>query len=152
VLCHWLLPLEILGMLGPLVGAAISLALAVAGIWALFLANTIFQSLFFSLLISAVERNLIWFFAIPLAMGYCDYFARKFPALLLPLRAARDAVGFVFSIWVLAWLLRTGGALADVALLLQIGSALRESLVLIFALALGYFSLAAHWKHRARMP
>ena len=59
---YWFLPLEIMGMLGPLIGAAISLFTTILCIWMVRFANVIFQSEFLSLMIGAVDRNIAWFF------------------------------------------------------------------------------------------
>jgi hypothetical protein len=150
----WFLPLELLGMIGPLIGAIIGLAIVVIGIWALSLANAIFQSLFISLMIAAVERNLALFFACSLVMGYCDYFARRFYAGRALLWPVGNAVGFAFSAWIIAWVFKTVGALANVLFLSQIGDLLRGNLLLVFALvlALGYFSVAArHFAMKKRV-
>jgi hypothetical protein len=147
----WSLPLELLGLLGPLIGAAIGLAIVVIAIWALALANAIFQSLFVSLMIAAVERNLALFFACSLIMGYGDYFARRFYMAYMLLGPLGGAIGFAFSAWMIAWVFKTVGALAGVPLLSYIGALLRDNLLPVFALVLllGYFSAAVrHFSRR----
>ena len=146
----WFLPLEILGVLGPLIGAVISLIITIICLWIVKFANVIFQSEFLSLMIGAVDRNIAWFLAVPLAIGYCQYFARRFYAgyvLLLPIG---NAAGFTFSMWIIAWVLRTVGTFSNAALLFQIGAGVRENLLPIFAivLLLGYFPVA--FRHLAR--
>ncbi|MFA6328221.1 MAG: hypothetical protein WCY41_02130 [Candidatus Micrarchaeia archaeon] len=141
----WILPIEILGLIGPIIGAAVSLLITLVCIWMLQAVNIIFQSELVSLLVAAVYRNLAVFFAAPLVIGYCQYFARRFYLGFALLWPVGNAVGFAFSMWTIAWLLRTIGTLANVLLLSQIGAALRESLLPIFAivLALGYISVLA---------
>jgi len=140
----WLLPLEIRGMLGPLIGAVVSLVITILCMWIAKFANVIFQSEFLSMMIGAVDRNIMWFFIAPLAIGYCQYLAKKFYVghlLFLPLG---NAVGTTFSIWIIAWVIKTIGAISGVALLFQIGTLARASLPFIFALVLllGYWSVA----------
>jgi hypothetical protein len=137
--------MALLGMLGPLFGACISMMLLVAMLWALSFANLLLQSIFITLLIAAVERNLVWFFAFFLLASCCDFFARRSHAGYVILQPVRNAAGFAFSIWMISWVIRTFGALAGAAMLSQIGIALREGLFAIFllVLALGYLSVAA---------
>jgi len=141
----WFLPAEVLGMIGPLIGAAISLFITIICLWIVKFANAILQSEFLALMIGAVDRNIAWFLAVPLVIGYCQYFARRFYAGHVLLQPVGNAVGFTFSMWIIAWLLRTVGAMASVPLLSQIGTALRENLLPVFAvvLALGYISVLA---------
>jgi len=141
----WLLPLEILGMIGPIIGAAISLLITLACVWMLQAVNIIFQSELLSLMAAAVYRNLAVFFAVPLVIGYCQYFAKRFYLGFALLWPVGNAAGFAFSTWIIAWLVRTVGAMANVPLLVQIGAFLRESLLPIFmaVLALGYLSVLA---------
>ena len=147
----WLLPLGILGLLGPLIGAAISFIVTIICLWAVKFANVIFQSGFLSLLVAAVDRNIAWFFIVPLVVGYCQYAAKRFYVGYLVCLPIGNAAGFTFSMWMAAWVFKTVGALANVLLLSQIGAALRENIVPIFAivLALGYLSVAS--RHFARL-
>jgi len=140
----WLLPLEIMGMLGPLFGAIISFLITIWCVWLLQAVNIVFQSGLISLLVAAVYRNLAVFFAVPLVIGYCQHFARRFYIGFALLWPVGNAVGFTFSMWIIAWIVRAVGAMANVPLLVQIGSFLRESLLPIFiaVLALGYLSVA----------
>lgn len=141
----WLLPLEILGMIGPIIGALVSLFITLLCIWMLQSVNIILQSELISLMAAAVYRNLAVFFAAPLVIGYCQYFAKRFYLGFALLWPVGNAVGFVFSMWIIAWLLRTVGTFANVLLVSQIGIALRENLLPIFivVLALSYLSVAA---------
>jgi len=149
---YWFLPLEVLGLLGPLIGAAVSLFFTILCLWAVKFANIIFQSEFFSLMIGAVDRNIAWFFIVPLVIGYCQHFAKKFYIGYLVCMPIGNAAGFTFSMWMLAWVLRTIGALANVAFLAQAGAGLRENLFLIFALVLlmGYIAVARMHLARSR--
>jgi len=147
----WLLPLEVMGFLGPLIGAIASLVITIICMWIAKFANVIFQSEFLSMMIGAVDRNIAWFFIAPLAIGYCQYMAKKFYVGYLLFLPIGNAVGTTFSMWIIAWVLRTIGALSGVALLFQIGAWMRESLAAIFALVLilGYLSVAfRHLKTR----
>ena len=139
----WFLPLEVLGMLGPLVGAVASLIITIICLWMVKFANVIFQSQFVSLMIGAVDRNIAWFFIVPLVIGFCQHFAKRFYAGYLVFMPIGNAVSFAFSMWITAWVLRAIGMLANVAILFQIGSGVRENLLLIFALmlVLGYVPL-----------
>ncbi|MFA5929596.1 MAG: hypothetical protein WC861_01830 [Candidatus Micrarchaeia archaeon] len=144
----WFLPLEILGLLGPLIGAAISLFISIACLWAVKLANVIFQSEFLTLMVGAVDRNIAWFFIVPLIIGYCQHMAKRFYAGYLACMPIGNAAAFTFSMWTIAWVLRAIGTLANVAFLFQIGAGVRENLALIFALVLmlGYVSVGrAHF-------
>ena len=139
---YWFLPLEILGLLGPLVGAAASLVLTIICLWAVKLVNFIFQSEFLTLMIGAADRNILLFLAVPLVVGYCQHFAKRFYAGYIVFMPIGNAVGFTFSMLTAAWVIRTIGTLANVAFLFQIGAGVRENLALIFALVLlaGYVS------------
>jgi len=141
----WLLPLEILGMIGPILGALVSLLITLVCLWMLQAVNIILQSGLISLMVAAVYRNLAVFFAAPLVIGYCQYFAKRFYLGFALLWPVGNAVGFTFSMWIIAWLLRTIGSFANVLIVSQIGAALRENLLPIFTavLALGYVSVLA---------
>jgi len=141
----WFLPAEVLGMAGPLIGAAISLFATIICLWIVKFANAILQSEFLSLMIGAVDRNIMWFLIVPLVIGYCQYFAKRVYIGHVLLQPVGNAVGFTFSMWIIAWLLRTAGATAGVPLLSQIGATLRENILPIFAivLALGYVLVLA---------
>ncbi|MFA6908104.1 MAG: hypothetical protein WC263_04740 [Candidatus Micrarchaeia archaeon] len=149
---YWFLPLEILGLMGPLIGAAISLFTTILALWAVKFANAALQSEFLSLMIGAVDRNIAWFFIAPLTIGYCQHLAKRFYAGYLVCMPIGNAAAFTFSAWVIAWVLRTIGALADVAFLFRIGSGVRENLALVFALVLllGYVSVARAHLARSR--
>ena len=146
------LPLEILGMLGPLIGAAVSLIITIICLWLVRFANVIFQSEFLTLMVGAVDRNIAWFFIVPLVVGYCQYLAKRFYAGYFLLMPIGNAASFTFSMWMAAWVFKTVGALANVLLLSQIGIFLRENLVPIFALVLvlGYVSAAFQCPSRLR--
>ena len=148
----WFLPLEVLGLLGPLIGAVVSIIITIACLWAVKAANVIFQSELLSLMIGAVDRNIAWFFISPLVIGYCQHFAKRFYAGYLICLPLGNAVSFAFSMWIAAWVFRTIGALAGVALLSQIGAGVRENLLLVFALVLllGYVSVARVHLARSR--
>ncbi len=141
----WFLPVEILGLIGPLIGAVISLLITLACVWLLQFVNVMLQSELLTLMVAAVYRNITLFFAVPLVIGYCQYFARRFYVGFALLWPVGNAVGFAFSMWILAWLLRTIGMFANVLLLSQIGCFLRENLLPIFVLvlALGYLTVLA---------
>jgi hypothetical protein len=153
---HWFgwgfLPLELLGMLGPLIGAAVSLIITIICLWALKFTNVIFQSEFLSIMIGAADRNISWFFIVPLIVGYCQYFARRFYAGFALLMPIGNATSFTFSMWIIAWVFRTIGALANELFLSQIGAFLRANLAPIFAivLVLGYLSVALRHFARSR--
>jgi len=149
---YWLLPFEILGLLGPLIGAAVSLFITIIWLWAVKFANVIFQSEFLSRMIAAVDRNIVWFFIVPLLIGYCQHFAKRFYAGYLVCMPIGNAIGFAFSTWMLAWIIREIGMMANIAFLLQAGLGVRENIPLIFALVLllGYISVARMHLARAR--
>ena len=149
---YWFLPLEILGMIGPLIGAAISLFTTIICIWMVKFANVIFQSEFLSLMIGAVDRNIAWFFIVPLVIGYCQHFAKRFYAGYLVFMPLGNAAGFAFSVWTAAWVCRTIGTLANAAFLFQVGAGIRENLAIIFTLVLllGYVSVARMHLARSR--
>lgn len=127
----WFLPF---GLIGPIIGSMIWLVVIIAGLWALSFANAVLQSQFISLLIGAVGRNLHWFFAVSLITGYLDFLSRKFPPAFPITWPASNAVGITFSAWIISWLFRTIGAMANVAVLSQIGIFLKENLAGIFVL------------------
>jgi hypothetical protein len=149
---YWFLPLEILGMLGPLIGAAISLFTTIICLWIVKFINVIFQSEFFTLMIGAVDRNIAWFFIVPLVIGYCQHFSKRFYAGYLVCMPIGNAAGFTFSMWIVAWVFRAIGTLANVGFLFQIGAGVRENLFLIFALVLlmGYVAVARMHLARGR--
>ena len=62
-LSWWLLPVEILGLMGPLIGAAASLLVTLVCVWMLQFINIILQSELLALMVAAVYRNLAVFFA-----------------------------------------------------------------------------------------
>ncbi|MFA6214407.1 MAG: hypothetical protein WC717_03975 [Candidatus Micrarchaeia archaeon] len=148
----WFLPFEILGLMGPLIGALVSLAFTVALLWIAKLVNVILQSGFISLMIGAADRNIAWFFIVPLVVGYCQHLAKKSHAGYLVFLPIGNAASTTFSLWMLAWVFKTVGALSSVPLLFQIGVLLRENLAPIFALVLilGYLSAASRHFARAR--
>jgi len=148
----WFLPLEILGMIGPLISAVVSLIVTIICLWLVKFANFIFQSELLDLMIGAVDRNIMWFLIVPLVMSYCQYFAKRFYAGYLVCMPIGNAAGFAFSMWIVAWVLRTAGTLANAAFLFQIGAGVRENLLLIFALVLllGYISVARAHLARSR--
>ena len=147
---YWFLPLEVLGLIGPLIGAAVSLFTTIICLWIVKFANVIFQSEFLSLMVASVDRNIAWFFIAPLVIGYCQHFAKRFYVGYLVCMPIGNATGFTFSMWILAWVLRTIGALANVAFLTQVGSGVRENLSLIFALVLLLGYVGAARMHLAR--
>ena len=136
---HWSLWLLPLGLLGPLIGSAIWIVFIIIGLWLLKFANAAFQSTFVALLINAVAANLQWFLAVSLAIGYIDFFSRKFQPAGLWLFPLSNAIGATFSAWIVAWIFRTIGTLAGVPILTDIGVAIRANLLIVFAvfLALG---------------
>jgi len=148
----WFLPLELLGMMGPLVGAMISLIVTIICLWLVKFANVIFQSELLALIIDAVSRNIEWFLIVPLVIGYCQYFAKKFYAGHIVCTPIDNAVGFTFSMWIIAWVFRTIGDFTSTGFLFQIGTSVRENLLLIFSLVLllGYISVARAHLSRSR--
>ena len=149
---YWFLPLEILGLTGPLIGAVVSLAVTIICLWMVKFANVIFQSEFFTLMIGAADRNIAWFFIVPLVVGYCQHFAKRFYAGYLVFMPIGNAAGVTFSAWMAAWVCRTIGTLANAGFLFQVGAGVRENLALIFALMLllGYVSAARMHLARSR--
>ncbi|MCX6771940.1 MAG: hypothetical protein NTX79_07845 [Candidatus Micrarchaeota archaeon] len=148
----WFLPLEIMGMIGPLIGAVVSLIVTIICLWIVRLVNIVLQSQLAALMIEAVDWNIAWFFVVPLVIGYCQYFARRFYAGYLVCMPIGNAAGFAFSTWIIAWVFRAVGTLSSIAFLYQIGAGLRENLLLIFALVLllGYVSVARMHLARSR--
>lgn len=136
----WFLPL---GLLGPLIGSAIWMVFIVLMLWALKLANIIFQSAFISLLVNSVATNLQWFLVFSLVIGYIDFFARRFQPAGIWLFPVSNAVGATFSAWIVAWIFRAVGTLAGVQILFDMGALLRANLLVVFAvfLALGALML-----------
>lgn len=132
----WSLPL---GLIGPLIGTAIWVVFIIIGLWILKFANAAFQSTFVTLLINAVAANLQWFLVVSLAIGYIDFFSRKFQPAGLWLFPLSNAIGATFSAWIVAWIFRTIGTLAGVPVLTDIGVLIRANLLIVFAvfLALG---------------
>ena len=147
---YWFLPLEVIGLLGPLVGAAISLFTTIFFLWMAKFANIVFQSEFLALMIGAVDRNIEWFLIVPLVIGYCQYAAKRFYIGYLAFMPIGNAAGFAFSMWMAAWVCRAIGTLANVAFLFQVGAGVRENLALIFALVLLLGYVSAGRMHFAR--
>ena len=141
----WFLPL---GLLGPVIGTVIWMAMIVIGIWALKLANLALQSQFVTLLVFAVVNNLQWFLAFSLLIGYIDFFAKKFQPAGIYLFPFSNAFGATFSAWIVAWIFRTVGALAGVGFLFDAGVALRANLLIVFAAFLVLGAIAIETRMR----
>jgi|GEM_PF-1202933 len=137
----WSLPF---GLLGPLLGAALSLLLVFILMWVLKIVNVVFQSALVSLMFNSVMANLQWFFAAFLAIGYLGYFSRFSLRAALVLQPFSSAVGTTFFAWMAAWLLRAVGTMAGIGFLSQAGNALGGNLPTIFFifLALGFVASA----------
>ncbi len=140
----WFLPL---GLLGPLIGSTVWIIFIVIGMWLLKFANVVLQSAFLTLLINSVIANLQWFFIASLAIGYLDFFAKKFQPAGIYLFPFMNATGATFSSWIVAWIFRTVGAMAGIAFLTDIGVALRANLAIVFAifLVLGALAIESRW-------
>ena len=146
------LPLEVMGLAGPLVGAAVSIITTIVCLWIVRFANVVFQSDFLALMIGAVDRNIAWFLIVPLVIGYCQYVAKRFYAGYLLCMPVGNAAGFTFTVWIVAWVFRAVGSLTNAPFLFQVGAGVRENLFLIFALMLllGYISVARMHLARSR--
>lgn len=138
------------GLLSPLIGAALGILFIVLGLWLLKFANMLLLSPLIALFMGAVARDLPLFFGFFLFTGYCGYFARNFPFTANVLLPAAGAAGFTFTIWALAWVFNTLGAIYSVPLLLQAGTLMRGYLLPIFVLVLALGILTAYLGYRRR--
>jgi len=136
----WLWPI---GLLGPLIGSAISIVVLVAILWLLKSINMILQSLFISQLIGAATANIAWIFGFFLFTSYAKFLMMHSRAAYMSLHPLSEAVSTTFVAWVLGWLLRHAGDAMSVPMIGTLGKALSASLVYIFAfvLILSYLGL-----------
>ncbi|MFA6489184.1 MAG: hypothetical protein WCT52_00720 [Candidatus Micrarchaeia archaeon] len=143
----WFLPL---GLIGPIIGTAVWMAMIVIGLWILKIMNMALQSALVTMLVGAVLNNLQWFLAFSLAIGYLDFFSRRFQPAGIYLFPFSNALGATFSAWIVAWIFRAIGTMAGVSILFDIGMALRANLLIVFAvfLVLGALAIDAHMKSR----
>ena len=136
----WMWPF---GLIGPLVGAVFGIVFIVVALWVMRFVNAGIQSEFVSLMIGAAASTIWVFFAFALVMGYLDYLTKRSPMAYVVLWPVSNSLGITFFAWIAAWILRTIGELASVAMLGQAGMVLRQNLLPVFVVfaAIGYISL-----------